>query len=134
MPLLTWSYWFDLQARELMPAAKLALLVAFGALFLLGILASVMAKKKSGDMFWAEGGRRFSSIALWMGVLGLLILFFTHELAYFFGARFWYPVWLIVFLILIGRLIAYLLVVVPEKKADYEERARIEKWLPKHKK
>ena len=133
MPLLTWSYWFDLQARELMPAAKIGLLVAFGALIVLGIAAAALAGKKSGDMFWAEGGRRFSAIALWMGALGLLLVAFTHELVYFFGARFWYPLWLLVFLVLIGFLVKFLLVEVPEKKADYEERARIEKWLPKHK-
>lgn len=134
MPIFTWSYWFDLQARELMPSVKIALLVAFGALFVLGILAAMLAKKKSEHLLWAEGGKRFSSMALWLGAFGLLLIFFTHELAYFFGARFWYLVWLLLFLIQSIRLIKYLLIDVRQKKAAYDARARIDKWLPQYRK
>lgn len=134
MPLLSWSYWFSLQARELMPSAKLALLVAFGALFLLGIVAAILAKKKSDHMLWAEGGKRFASMGLWMGATGLLLVFFTHELAYFFGARFWFLIWLAVFLILAIRWAKFMLIDVHEKKNAYDAQARIDKWLPKNKK
>ena len=134
MPLLTWSYWFNLQAMELTPWIKTALFVAFGLLFVLGIVAAAAAARNPGRMFLAEGGKRFSSLALWMGAFGLVLVFCTHELVYFFGARFWYPLWLIVFLVVLARWIKFVLVDIPEKKADYEEKARIEKWLPKHKK
>ena len=93
--LLTWSYWFSLSARELMPSAKTALVVAFAALVAVGFLAGTIAKRRSGDMFWAEGGKRVASMGLWMGVLGLLIVWCTHELIYFFGARFWFLLWLL---------------------------------------
>lgn len=134
MPIFTWSYWFDLQAREMMPSVKIALLVLFGVLFVLGILAAVLAGRKSEHLLWAEGGKRFSSMALWLGAFGLLLVLFTHELAYFFGARFWYLVWLLLFLIQSIRLIKFLLVDVPEKKAAYDAKARIDKWLPQQKK
>lgn len=133
MPLLTWSYWFSFQAQELMPAAKLGLLAAFGGLFLLGIAARVMASKKSGDMSWAEGGRRFSKMALWLGVVGLLFLLFTHELAYFFGARFWFLIWALCFIAWLATIVKFLIFEVPKKKAVFAERARIDKWLPKSK-
>lgn len=131
--LLSWSYWFSLQARELMPSVKLALVVAFALLVALGIVARVIAGKKSESMFWSEGGRRFSSMALWMGVLGLLLVWCTHELVYFFGARFWYLVWLIVFLIQAVRLVKFLIVDVPKRSTACAEKARIDKWLPKGK-
>jgi len=134
MPIFTWSYWFDLQAKELMSSVKIALLAAFAALFVLGVIAGVLARKKSDHMVWAEGGKRFSSMALWLGAFGLLLVFFTHELAYFFGARFWYLVWLLIFLVQSVRLIKFLLVDVQEKKATYDAQARIDKWLPQHKK
>ncbi len=132
MPLFTWSYWFSLQPSELMPAVKLGLLVAFAALFALGIVASLLARKADGRMALAEGGARFSRLALWMGTFGLLLLLFTHELTYFFGARFWYLVWLLLFLIQIVRLAKFLMVDVPEKRAAFAERARIRRWLPQH--
>lgn len=134
MPIFTWSYWFDLQAKELLPTVTIALLAFFGVLFILGVFAAVLSKRKSDHMSWAEGGKRFSSTALWLGAFGLLLVFFTHELAYFFGARFWYLVWLLIFLIQMVRLAKFMLVDVHEKQATYDAKARIDKWLPKHKK
>ena len=130
--LLTWSYWFSLQARELMPSVKAALFAAFGVLVLVGLLARWMSKKRSGDMFWAEGGKRVASMGLWMGVTGLLIVWFTHELIYFFGARFWYLVWLAIAFVWIISILRFLIAVVPKKKAEYAEHARIRKWIPKN--
>ena len=130
MPLLSWSYWFTLQARELMPAAKTALFIAFAALVVLGFAARHVSKKRSDDMFWAEGGKRFASLALWMGFLGLFFVWCTHELVYFFGARFWFLAWALAALLWAASLVRFLLAVVPKKKAEYAEQARIRKWLP----
>ena len=129
--LLSWSYWFSLQARELMPSVKTGLAVAFAALVAAGLLARMIAKKRSGDMFWAEGGKRFASMCLWMGFIGLFFVWCTHELTYFFGARFWYLVWLAVALAWTLSIARFLLNVVPKKQAEYSERARIAKWIPK---
>ena len=130
--LLSWSYWFSLEARELMPAAKTALLAAFAALFVVGLVARSLAKKASGSMALAEGGKRVASFGLWMGATGLLVTWFTHELIYFFGARFWYLVWLAVAVFWAVTILRFLIAVVPKKKAEYEEKARIAKWIPKN--
>ena len=133
MSLLSLSYWTNLQGQELDPTVQIALLVAFGGLIALGIVAALLAWKRPGSMFWSEGGRRLSKIAVWMGVIGLIFLVSTHELAYFFGARFWYLLWLLAFLILLVRWIRFVLIDVPDKRQAYEEKARIEKWIPKYK-
>lgn len=129
--LISWSYWFSLQARELMPSVKSGLFIAFAGLVVLGLLARWVAKKRSGDMFWAEGGKRVASMSFWMGFLGLFFLACTHELIYFFGARFWYLVWLAAALIWTATILRFLIAVVPKKKSEYEEQARIRKWIPK---
>jgi phosphatidylglycerophosphate synthase len=131
MPILSWSYWFSLQARELMPSVKMGLLIAFAALIVLGIVARAIAKRSSGNMAVAEGGKRFARMAFWMGPLGLFFLWCTHELTYFFGARFWFLAWIAIALVWTVSILRFLLTVVPKKKAEYEERARIQKWLPK---
>ncbi|HJV33364.1 MAG TPA: hypothetical protein VJ694_05040, partial [Patescibacteria group bacterium] len=102
------------------------------ALIVLGFLARAMAKRRSGDMFWAEGGKRVAAMAFWMGFLGLFIVWSTHELVYFFGARFWYLLWLAAALAWTVSIARFLVAVVPEKKAEYENRARIAKWIPKN--
>jgi len=129
--LLSWSYWFSLQARELMPSVKTALALAFAGLIVIGVLARTIAKKRAGDMFWAEGGKRVASMAFWMGFLGLFFVWCTHELVYFFGARFWFLVWLVVALVWIATIVRHLVGVVPGRKSAFAEKARIAKWLPK---
>ncbi len=129
--LLSWSYWFSLQARELMPSIKTALAAGFAVLIVLGLAAGAMSKKRSGQMAWAEGGKRFASMALWMGFLGLFFVWCTHELTYFFGARFWFLVLALVGLVWAASIARFLIAVVPKKRAEYEERARIAKWIPK---
>lgn len=129
--LLSWSYWLSLESRELMPSAKTALLAAFAALVVAGLVARALAKKSAGNMALAEGGKRAASFGLWMGTTGLLLTWFTHELIYFFGARFWYLVWLAVAIAWAVAILRFLVAVVPKKKAEYEERARINKWIPK---
>jgi membrane associated rhomboid family serine protease len=132
MPLLSWSYWFSLQARELMPNVKLAMLVLFVALIVFGVVASRFVKK-SGSMLMIEGAKRLSLFGIWMGIMGLILVFFTHELVYFFGARFWYLVWLVVAVWWLIAIIRHLTVVVPGQSASFAEKARIEKWIPKGK-
>ncbi|MEK7546014.1 MAG: hypothetical protein AAB554_02955 [Patescibacteria group bacterium] len=129
--ILSWSYWFSLQALELMPSAKLGLLALFVGLVVVGLAARTLSKTRSGDMFWAEGGKRVASMGLWMGVTGLLIVWCTHELVYFFGARFWFLVWLLVAIVWTASILRFLIAVVPKQKAEYEEKARIRKWIPK---
>lgn len=113
-----------------MPSVKTALFAAFAASVVLGFAARRLSKKRAGDMFWAEGGRRFASLALWMGFLGLFFLWSTHELVYFFGARFWFLAWALIALLWTASLVRFLVTVVPKKKAEYAEQARIRKWLP----
>lgn len=130
--LLSWSYWFSLSARELMPSVKSGLVYGFIALIVLGFIARAMSRRRSGDMFWAEGGKRFAAMAFWMGPLGLFFTWSTHELIYFFGARFWFLVWALAAIVWSAFIAKFLLLVVPKKKAEYAEQARIRKWIPKN--
>jgi hypothetical protein len=130
--LLSWSYWFSLSARELMPSVKIGLLVAFLALFAVGFLARMLSKKRSEDLFWAEGGKRVASMAFWMAPFGLFFLWCTHELTYFFGARFWFLIWIAAAALWTGSIVRHLVGVVPGKKSAFAEKARIQKWLPRH--
>jgi hypothetical protein len=66
-----------------------------------------------------------------MGFLGLFFVWSTHELTYFFGARFWFLLWLVIAIVWTGSIAKFLIAVVPKKKAEYAEAARIRKWLPK---
>lgn len=133
--LLTWQFWFDIAPS---PLAPISIGIGFGffaALVLIGILLRVLTTKKSAmDRFTDETLRRFSKEGITMGVLGLILFFFSYEQIHLFGAKFWYILWLAVSLVWLGMTLWYALRTVPSKRAAAKERIEREKYLPKSKK
>lgn len=129
--LLNPSYWFALSPSELAPSVKLAMLVFFAAMIAAGFVLRAIAKARPGSIYWVEGGKRFAKLCFWMGPLGLLITWFTHELIYFFGARFWFIVWDAVAIVWTVRILLFLKREAPKRAAAFSEKTRIEKYLPK---
>lgn len=132
-PIFSFGYWFDVTPEPLARLGLNFLLVAFGAVLAAGVIARVLAAKKSGNMYWAKGGVKAARMCFWMAPIGFLLTWFAYEQVQFFGARFWLLAWALAFLIWLGFIIKYVMVVVPEQAADFAERARIEKYLPKKK-
>jgi apolipoprotein N-acyltransferase len=131
--LLTAAYWFSFEAREFMPIVKWSLLAFFGLMILAGLVLRALAKKRSGNLYWSEGGRRFSRLCFVMGLFGLLFLWLTHELIYFFGARFWFALWDIATIVWAVFILKYMMKEIPKRASEFAEKARIEKYLPKSK-
>lgn len=130
--LLSFSYWFELSPRELMPLAKTILAAAFGLMLLAGIGLRILAAR-APHAAASEGRRRLARLLGWMGAWGLLLVWFAHELIYFFGARFWFLAWLIVGALWLFFTVKFMVKEAPFRAGDAAERARINKWLPKNK-
>lgn len=133
-PLLTLSYWTSLLPPPTFDPLFLYLAIAeYGGSLVLSVAAYVMAKKKKDKIFWAKAGPRIGHLLAWYGVLGLLNLWLAYEQVYLWGARFWLLVLLLGALIWIGFIAYYVLKKMPKEKAEYEEKQRIQKYLPKGK-
>jgi hypothetical protein len=132
-PVFSLSYWFAMLPTPFTSFASAVLYGFFGLLVAVGLVVRALGAKRQGILAWDKGAPRVTRLCLIMGILGLLLIWFGNQQVYFFGARFWLLVWLAAFVPWALSIVKYLLVVVPEKAADYAERARIEKWLPKRK-
>lgn len=132
-PLLTPSYWFALSPPPFLPWAERFLLVAFGALFLVGIVAWIMERKGGYAKTVKRALGRAATHLGWTGFIGLLLLAFSYEHVSLLSMRALYVAWLAWFLIGAWFLVRYVWVDIPAQEARRRERAEQEKWLPKRK-
>ncbi len=129
--LLTYGFWFSLLPEPFIRPMLILLVAIFGVMVALSIALRIIASKKKGDMYWAKGGAKFAGLFQWTGVIGLILVWLGEEQIYFFGARFWFLVLGLVFLIWLAAVLKYVLKTIPKRAAEFAERARIEKYLPK---
>ncbi len=109
-------------------------LVLFAALVILGVIAKIYAVKSNLEKLLRRAVQRAGNLLLTMGLVGLLLYFFTYENVPILSMRIW-------LLVLLGSGIAwawsiyhYVKVEIPAKHGMQAERDRMNKWLPKAKK
>ncbi len=128
------SYWFTTQPPEVTGTLGTILFVLFVLCFVLGIVGRIVTDRKEQDRFKREIGGRISTLLITMGLLGILLYFFSYERAHFFGARFWYPVWAIIVGVWAYYIVRYVRQDVPAMKARSASRRAAGAYLPKSKK
>ncbi len=134
LPLLKISYWFDINP-PLMNELMGQIIFWFFAIFLIvGAVIRVVGSKRKDDKFVIAIFNKFGTLFLTSGFLGLLLYFFSYEQIYLFGARFWFLILGIIFLVWLGYIIRYIKKTVPKEKAEIAEREKFEKYMPKSKK
>lgn len=130
---LSLSYWFD-RTPESMEFVTLRLFFfLFLFLFLLGIVLRIQAKHRAKDRSQKKLFRSFSSVCFTASLLGFILLFFRYEETPFFGARFWFLLWVLMIILWVGFLLRYFFRIVPEKQKRLFEQRQREKYLPKAK-
>jgi hypothetical protein len=98
-----------------------------------GVLYAVSRYFKKVDDLKQGIFRRFARLLLNVGVLGMLILFFSYEQAPILGMRLWFLLLFVYLLVRLGFLITYIIRDYPRHKAAVVERERKEKYLPRRK-
>jgi len=125
------GYWFWFTPKVLSRPMFIALAAVFGAFIAASIVIRAAAARKRGSLYWKEGAPRVASPLLWTGLLGLLYVWFRQEQIYFFSARFWLAALAAVFAVWMGLAVRRIAKDIPKRAAEFAEKARIEKYLPK---
>ena len=122
------SHLFAIQPPVIQTRAIMILAVLFGLLLVASLVCSIVAPRL--DSLKAKGFKRLMHLGLTMGILGYLYLFFAWQRAALLGARFWLVIWLAVTLVWVFFIVKYLVLVVPAKRMEIDQRRRFEKYLP----
>ncbi len=91
-------YWFSLQPASVEGLLGKVLLGFILLLFLVGVVCRVVIMNKKYDSYVKMISKRLITLCLTMGFLGVILYFFSYEGIQLFGARFWYPLWVLGFI------------------------------------
>ncbi len=125
------SFWFNLSSTGLSTTYERGFFFLFALLIVLGSVSRIMAKNKKDDRFMVKAYKYVGKMFMTMGVLGLLWFFFAYEQIYFFGARFWFLVWLIGLIAWVVWIVWYVKVKIPELKEQGVAKKETNKYIPK---
>ncbi|MFA6522400.1 MAG: hypothetical protein WCT24_02300 [Patescibacteria group bacterium] len=130
-PIFDLSFWFALFPNGLSPVYSQIFFFLFSGFVIVGSIARMVARNKKAD---PEMKKVYFSIARMffvMGILGLVWFFFTYELVYFLGARFWFLLWIAGVAGWIGWIVYYTKKKAPALQAEREKQAAFNAYLPR---
>lgn len=88
------SFWFTTNPPMLVGWIGTAVFVFFLLCFVFGMVSRILLDRTE-DRYVKLAGRHITRAFTTMGILGLILFFFSFERIPFLGARLWYPLWLI---------------------------------------
>ena len=127
------GFWFELQTSGLSATYERGFFFLFALLVICGSVSRIMAKNKKDDRFMVKAYKYVAQMFMTMGILGLMWFFFAYEQIYFFGARFWFLVWLLGLIAWIVWIVRYVKVKIPELKELGSAKKETNKYIPKKK-
>ncbi len=127
-------YWLTTQSANVNGLLGKILFGVFLSLFILGIVSRIVAKHRTEDRYLKLVGQKFGILFVSAGLLGMLLFFFSFEAILFFGARFWYPILFIGFVVWFVNILRFIRREVPSMKArELQSKAR-SKYMPPRRK
>ena len=129
--LFSLSFWFDLHSTGLSSTYERGFFFFFALFIIMGSISRIFAKNKKDDRFLVKAYRYIGQMFMMMGVLGLFWFFFAYEQIYFFGARFWFIVWILGLIAWIAWIVYYVKVKIPELKDKGAAKQEVNKYIPK---
>jgi len=108
------------------------LIFLFGLMILLAVLAWFgYGRLKKKLPLWEKMETRVFNIFFYIGITGLLLIFFRWQAIPFLGSRFFMILLALVFIIWGLYIIYFRLRVLPSKIADFEREKNFKKYLPR---
>ncbi|MBT5807885.1 hypothetical protein HOI18_01270 [Candidatus Uhrbacteria bacterium] len=124
------SYWLTLSPPQVNGTIGHLVFGFFVLCFVVGIVSRIVASNRTEDKYIEKIGQRIGTLFVTMGLLGVLLFFFSFERVSLFGARFWYPVWLIATGVWAFYIVRFIRRDVPAMRLRDMERKAISKYLP----
>ena len=106
----------------------------FLLLFVVGIVCRIVLMRTSKDRYVKMIGQRLSAFFLSMGFIGMVLFFFSYEEIRFFGARFWYVLWLVFGIVWAVSLVRFATKEVPHMREQHLKQHAKSKYIPGRKK
>ncbi|MBI2473178.1 hypothetical protein HYV70_01330 [Candidatus Uhrbacteria bacterium] len=127
------TYWFTMDPPQVGGLLGNAVFVLFVLCVVLGVIGHIVTDRHKKDRYVRQIGKRVSTLLVTMGMLGVALYFFSFEEIQLFGARFWYPVWIIAVMVWTLLIIRFVRIEIPRSQQQTQTRQAIAKYLPRKK-
>ena len=124
------SFWFTLKPTLVTSGFGRVFVVLFLIAIIAALALRLVASSRREDRLLRPHLLRGARMLTTMGVIGMVLAFLSFEDISFLGARFWYPVWAIVFIVWAIVIVVSALRKIPVMRAQYAERSAKNKYMP----
>jgi hypothetical protein len=123
---LNLQFWFN-QRPGLLASSFTNVLIGLIILFIIATVLSLIFKSKKG--FFAKLWSKIFNLSLTNTIIGVLLLFFSHELIPLLSSRFWFLLWAAGFITWLVFIIIYIKTL-PAKRKEQEQEREYKKYIP----
>ncbi len=130
-PIFDPAFWFLLTPNALSPLFEQIFFIGFSLLIVAGAIAHIIARNKKKDKELTKVFKWIGQMFYSMGIIGIVWFFFTFELIYFFGARFWFLIWVAGFIAWTIYIIYYAKWQIPKLREERAAKSQHNEYLPR---
>ncbi len=128
------SYWLTFEPPALGGLSANLLFAFFALVFVLGIVVRIVSHHRTEDRYLQIAGQRISQLLVTMGLIGVGLFFFGFEDIYLFGAKFWYPIWVIAVIVWGYYIVRFIQKEIPKMREKELARKHVNKYMPPRRK
>jgi prolipoprotein diacylglyceryltransferase len=131
--MINWFKFEYLFSNNLWPITTNVFNMAVGVyvlVFVMAIIFTFFRKKKALAKPYKKLMQKFSNWCFTFSIIGLILMFFRHQLIPYLGMRAWSMIWFVVCIAWLVYILRYLFVNIPKQKQDKKIREEFEKYLP----
>lgn len=99
-------------------------------IFALAIIFSLLRKKQTITVSYRKAMQKLSTWCFSFSIVGLILMFFRHQLIPYLGMRVWSMIWFIICIVWMLYIIKYIFVNIPKQRKDLKIREEFEKYIP----
>lgn len=98
--------------------------------FVLAVVLSIAKKNKKFDRYYTKLMQKIANLSFSFSIVGMILLFFRHQLVPYLGMRAWTLIWWLICLVWFVYIIKYWTIVIPAQRKAYLQRQEKNKYLP----
>ena len=126
--------WLSIQPANVETIFGKIIFGVFVLLALFGMVLRLVTIEKTNDRYKKQIGGKISVMCITMGLIGIVLFFFSFENIQLFGGRFWYPIWSLGLIVWIAISVRFIKKEIPTMRERDLKRTNQLKYMPSRKK
>lgn len=98
-------------------------------IFILAVVFSILRKNKRFEAPYRRIMQKFSNWCFSFSIVGLILMFFRHQLIPYLGMRAWTMIWFVICIAWLIYIFKFLLINIPKQKKNLKIKEEFEKYL-----